>query len=51
VGLVAICFIKGRVLSKYHTVVETGLEVEAQRAAEIEKERMRGGPEGQDAVV
>jgi hypothetical protein len=51
VGLVAICFIKGRVLSKDHTVVETGLEVEAQRAAEIEKKRMRGGPEGQDAVV
>ncbi len=51
VGLVAICFIKGRVLSKDHTVVETGLEVEARRAAELEKERMGGRAGRQEVLV
>lgn len=50
-GLVTIYFIGGRVLSKDHTVVETGLEVEARRAAEIEKERTGGRAGKQDAVV
>lgn len=40
VGLVAMCFIRGRVLSEDHIVVETGLEVEARRAAEVEMERI-----------
>ena len=42
VGLVAIYFIQGRMLSKDHTIVDTGLEVEARRAAELKVER-RGG--------
>ena len=51
VGLVAICFIRGRALSEDHTVVETGLEFEARRAAELEKERMGGRAVRQDAIV
>lgn len=51
VGLVIVCFIRGRILSKAHTVVETGLEVEAQRAAELEKERLGGRAGRQDVVV
>ena len=51
IGLVTVCFIRSRVLSKDHTVVETGLEVEAQRAAELEKERMGGRAGGQKAIV
>lgn len=51
VGLMTVCFIRGRVLSKDHTVVQTGLDVEAQRAAELEKERMDGRAGRQNALV
>lgn len=51
VGLVAICFIRGRVLSEDHTFIKTGLKVEARRAAELENERMGSRAGRQHAVV
>ena len=39
-GLLLIYFIRGRQLSQDHEVVETGLDVEERRAAEVEKERL-----------
>lgn len=51
VGLVFICFIKGRQLSQDHEVVETGFEVEKRRAAEAEKERMGNRGDRQNGAV
>ena len=51
VGVVFICFIKGRQLSQDHEVVETGLEVEGRRAAEAEKERLGNRGDGQNGAV
>ena len=50
-GLVVICFIKGRQLTREHEVVQTGLQVEERRAAEAEKERLDNRTEKQNDTV
>ena len=50
VALLAICFIRGRTLSEDHTVVETGLDVEARRTEQLEKERREGGGRQETSV-
>ena len=50
-GLLVICFIKGRKLSRDHETVQTGLQVEERRVAEAEKERLGDRAEKQNDAV
>ena len=51
VGLIIICFIKGRQLSQDHEIVQTGLLVEERRIAEAGKERLGNRAEKQSDKV